>query len=363
MRIFTGIFALLFALYLVGCSGANDTDADVQATVIGIGHIPTLVIEGDGTFLNIYSSRHFVADEEIFRKFTEATGIGINVIQASSGQFVERLRIEGANTSADLIIAADGGILSNAKNRGLLQPVYSDILHNNVPSCLRDADNYFYAMSFRARIIAFANDNDLPISVANYDDLASNALNGRILLRPGNHLYNISLLASLIDIYGYDTAFRWAQDVNNNRARNPQGNDRDQIRAISAGVGDIALINSYYLGLMLHSPDNEEIRAAENISIVFPNQSTTGTHINISGVAVPRYSSNVDAAIRFMEFVTSAQIQQFIADTNFEYPANPLAYPPDFLLDYGDFSKQDINFDALYEYHIQAVEILNIVGW
>ena len=315
------------------------------------------LIEGTEGYINIYSSRHFLADEEIFRRFTEATGIGINVIFAHGGQVVERLRIEGESTQSDLIISDDGGILSNAKSHGLIMPVSSALLEANVPAQLRDRDNYWFALSYRARVLAMLEPN----LFKNYNDLAADGVN--VLLRPGNHLYNISLLASIIDIYGHDVALSWANSINNNRARNPQGNDRDQMSALVAGLGDVAMVNNYYLGLLLNSSNPEEVQVGESIYIVFPNQDTSGTHINISGMAVPLHSTNVEGAIAFMEFMTSEEIQTFLSHENYEFPVNINATAHPMLEGHLPFLKQDIDFTVLYKNHIQAIEIINIVGW
>lgn len=322
-----------------------------------------LEIAGDEGVLNIYSSRHFDADEIIFIQFAEETGIGVNVIHASSGEFVQRLITEGENTQADLIIAADGGILNNAKSHGLLQPVYSEILNNNVPHYLRDSDNYWYAMSYRARIIAYSTDRVNSNEITTYQDLSTPQFYNRVLIRPSSNIYNISLLASLIEIYGDEEATSWARGITNNRARNPQGNDRDQIIAIASGVGDATLVNTYYLGLMLNSTNAEEVRVAEDVSIIFPNQECTGTHINISGMAVTAHASNLENAIRFMEFITDIEQQNFITNNNFEFPVNPNAEINPLLASWGDFKMQQIDFSALAENNIRSVEILNIVGW
>ena len=318
-------------------------------------------IHGEYGHINVYSSRHFAADEQLFRSFTEATGIGVNVIYAGSGQFVERLRIEGSATPADLIITEDGGVISHAKSIGLLQSVNSDVLNQNIPLNFRDNDNYWFALSYRARVLAVAADTLSTNIPQTYQDLASGRFD--VLLRPGGHIYNISLLASLIDIYGYDYALRWAMDVFNSRARNPQGNDRDQAAAIAAGIGDIALINSYYLGLLLSSNNPEEVMVGQNLQLIFPNQQNSGTHINISAMAVPYYSSNLEGAVSFMEFATDVAQQSFIANANYEFPVNDKAEVPYFLREFMPFEIQNIDFATLYENHILAVQILNIVGW
>lgn len=313
-------------------------------------------IEGERGYINIYSARHFEADEEMFRDFTEATGIGVNVIFAASGQIIERLRIEGEHTPASLVISADGGALSNGAAHGFFQPVTSPLIESQIPDNFRDRDNLWHGLSYRARVLAVIDED-----IQNYQDLATEGKS--LLLRPGNHIYNVSLLASLIDIYGYDYAFEWARAVNNNRARTPQGNDRDQAIALYAGLGNAALMNSYYLGLLLASGNPQEVAVGEGIRLIFPNQDTTGTHINISGMAVPYYAPNPAGAIEFIEFATSVPVQNFIADENYEFPVNPNARVPAILAEHVPFNVQDINWEALHQNHISAVEIMNIIGW
>jgi len=357
-----GIVVLLIA-FLTSCMHSDNTSyADaIPAVAQRQGLHEFLIASQTGEYLNIYSSRHFEADEEIFRRFTQETGIGINVIHATSGQIVSRLALEGERTGADLIIAADGGILSHAKAENLLQPISSDILSSQIPANLRDPDNYWYAMSYRARVIAVANDID--IAVEKYEDLGADVFSNEVLLRPGNSLYNVSLLASLIDIYGFDDAFEWAKNTYNNSARHPQGNDRDQITGIFAGTGSVTLINSYYLGLMASSNDAMEIAAADSVSVVFPNQQTSGTHINISGMAVSKHANNPEIAVQFMEFMTREDMQSFISEVNFEFPVNQQATLNPFLQQLGDFKIQQIDFSSLHTNHIRAVEIMTVVGW
>ncbi|MCL1924603.1 MAG: extracellular solute-binding protein [Defluviitaleaceae bacterium] len=301
----------------------------------------------EGT-INIYSARHFVADEHIFRRFTEETGIGVNVVHAHGGQVIARLAAEGSGTEADLIIADDGAMLSNARSQGLLQIPTAEALQAagfgtldlNSNLNLHDPQGYWYALSYRARIIAT---NDYNIEINSYLDLADERFAGEILLRPGNHMYNISLLASIIELYGFDEALAWAESIVNNIARNPQGNDRDQINAIEAGLGSVALVNTYYLALM------QEEGHGEDVYLIFPEN----THINISGMAIPRYSNNVSGAIAFMQFALSEYAQNILTNYNNEFSIN---YVP-------SFNTAPIDFEALYRNHIYAINIMNIVGW
>ena len=315
-------------------------------------------IEGNNGMLNIYSSRHFEADEDVFRLFTEETGIGVNVIAASEGSFVERLRIEGSSSLADLVIAADAGIISFGKSEDMWLPVHSHTLEDQIPANFRDPDETWFAMTYRGRVIATV---DPTLEINSYLDLAEKDY--PIILRAGNHIYNRGLLASIIDIYGYDAALDWAFGVMSNSVRTPQGNDRGNLNAIYGGLADVTLINSYYLGLMLTSDNPEERMVGENIHLIFPTAEFGGTHINISAMAVPTFSNNPEAAVLFMEFITRPEIQTFLSTANFEFPVNPDATVNDILADRLPFDKQNIDLSSYYENLIQAVEILNIVGW
>lgn len=296
----------------------------------GHGHDHTMFewnIEGIYDPINIYSARHFLADEQIFRAFTEATGIGVNVIHANAGQIVARLDAEGAGTEADLIISDDGAMLSNAQSRGLLAPISS-------------TGHYFQALSYRARIIAAIEEFD----ITSYTDLMDDSFRGEILLRPGNHMYNISLLAFIIQMYGFDTALEWAEAMVENAARTPSGNDRDQIIALEAGIGSVALVNTYYLGLL------QDEGLASNVSLIWPHI----THINVSGMAIPTHSSNPEGAEAFIQFALSEYAQNILVTQNNEFSV--LGRSPNFF-------NEAINFDDLYRNHIDAINIMNIVGW
>lgn len=313
--------------------------------------------------VNIYTARHYEVDEEIYKKFTEETGIKVNVVKGEAEELIERLKREGESTQADLFVTVDGGVLANAKKNGVLQPVTSDTINKNVPEHLRDTDNQWIGLATRARIIAYAKDRVNPDELSTYEDLTNEKWKGRLLVRSSTSLYNQSLLASFIELNGEEKAEQWAQGIVNNFARQPDGGDRDQAKAIAAGIGDVAIMNTYYVGLMANSDDPEEVKVAESIGVFFPNQETNGTHVNISGIGLTKHSKNKENAIKLIEYMTDVEAQEFLSAHNYEFPVNPKAGLPALLEDWGEFKIQKINFDTLGEHNKKAIEIFNKTGW
>jgi iron(III) transport system substrate-binding protein len=317
----------------------------------------------DAGEVNLYTDRHYDTDEALYNKFTEETGIKVNVVKGKSDELIERLDREGEDTQADLLITADAGRLFRAKDKGLLQSVESNILNSNIPENLRDKDNNWFGLTVRGRVIVYSLDRVNPEELSTYEDLTNEKWNGKILVRSSSNIYNQSLLASMIALEGEEKAKEWAKGILNNMAREPQGNDRAQATAVVAGEGDIAIMNTYYIGKMLNSSNEEEVKVAENVGVFFPNQDTTGTHINVSGVGLTKHSQNSENAIKLIEFLASEEAQKEFAQANYEYPVNPNVEPSDLLKSWGDFRTQDINISLLGEYNQKAVEIFNEIGW
>jgi len=316
-----------------------------------------------GGEVNIYTARHYDVDAELYTKFTEATGIKVNVVEGKAPELIERLTREGASTPADLFITVDGGILNTAKTADLLQPVTSSVIDAQVPADLRDVDSEWIGLSTRARVIVYAKDRVNPAELSTYEDLATDKWKGRLLVRSATNLYNQSLLASFIEINGEEATEKWAAGIAANLARDPEGGDRDQAKAIAAGVGDVAIMNTYYVGRMTVSEDKEEVKVAENIGVFFPNQETTGTHLNLSGAGLIKHSKNKENAIKLIEFLTAPEAQAIISQANFEYPVNAGAELPEILKSWGEFRHQQIDFAAYGTHNPKAVEIANKVGW
>ena len=313
--------------------------------------------------INIYTHRHYDSDKILFKKFTDITGIEVNVIKGSADQLIQRLQSEGNNSPADILLTVDAGRLVRAKDMGLLEPVSSKILTKNVPEMMRDSENHWFGLSVRARVIAYAKDRIKENELSTYEDLADPKWSGKIVVRSSNNIYNQSLLASLINENGSKKALKWAKSVRNNMARKPRGNDRDQARAVASGVADLAIINTYYLGLLANSSDKADREVAEKLNIFFPNQNGRGTHINISGVAVTKSSKNKKEAIRFIEFLTDEDNQRIFSEANYEYPLDYNNSKSKIHLKWGRFKADNIDLTILGKNNAEAVKIFDLAGW
>jgi len=313
--------------------------------------------------VNVYTHRHYEADQKLFDMFTEATGIKVNVVSASADELIQKLELEGANSPADVLITVDAGRLHRAESKGLLQPVSSETLNTNIPAKFRDPEGYWFGLTFRARILAYSTERVNPEELTTYEGLTEAKWKGRILTRSSENIYNQSLLASIIANVGKEGAEQWAAGLLANMARTPKGSDRDQVKAVAAGEGDVAIVNTYYIGIMLNDANEEERKAAEKIAIFFPNQEDRGTHINISGAGVTKYSPNKENAVKLLEFLSNQDSQEFLANINFEYPVNPKAEFSDLLKKWGSFKADDLNLSVLGDNNSEAVLIFDKVGW
>ncbi len=317
----------------------------------------------DEGVVNVYTHRHYKADDELFAKFTEETGIKVNIVNASADELIQRLETEGDNSNADLLITVDAGRLYRAQSKDLLQPIQSEILEKNIASEYREKNGYWYGLTYRARIIAYSKDRVNPEDIKTYEDLASFKWKDKVLIRSSENIYNQSLLASIILANGEDGAKEWAEGVVANMARSPKGSDRDQVKALASGEGDVAVVNTYYIGLMLHDKNVEERKAGESVGVIFPNQDGRGTHINISGVGVTKYAPNRENAIKLIEFLSGKEAQQTLANLNYEYPINPEANKASILQVWGDFKVDSVELYKLGVYNSKAVKIFDEVGW
>ncbi|MDF0728102.1 Fe(3+) ABC transporter substrate-binding protein [Cytobacillus sp. S13-E01] len=358
-RLFVVAASILVLVGLVGC-GANqskpvESTADNKETIKNE--------ETKDQVVNVYTARNYEADEAVFKMFTEETGIKVNVVKAKAEELIERIKREGESTEADLFITVDGGILANAKKNDILQPINSEVVNKNVPENLRDVDNNWIGMSTRARVIVYSKDRVAPEDLSTYEDLTSEKWNGKVLARSSTNLYNQSLLASFIELNGEEQAEEWAKGIVTNFARQPDGGDRDQAKAIAAGTGDVAIMNTYYVGLMANSSEPEEVKVAEGLGVFFPNQETNGTHVNISGIGLTKYSKNPENATKLIEYITSVMAQEYLSANNYEFPVNVDAAKPEILQSWGDFKMQELNFDTLGEHNQKAIEIFNKTGW
>lgn len=313
--------------------------------------------------VNVYTHRHYQTDQPIFKKFETLTGIQVNILKAGADELINRLELEGDHSPADLLITVDAARLHRAKVKGLLQSVSSSTLNAAVPEHFRDQENAWFGLTARARIIAYSKERVDPTDLGTYEDLADPKWQGEILVRSSANIYNQSLLASIIAAKGSDAARTWAAGVVKNMARTPKGNDRDQIRAINDGIGDIALVNSYYLGRMSNSSDPADRAVAQAVGIYFPNQAGRGTHVNVSGAGITANAPNKDNAILLMEFLTNIESQQIFAANNYEYPVRQDTDPASILASWGEFKSDSSPLSTLGEYNAEAVAIFDEVGW
>ncbi|PKR77238.1 Fe(3+) ABC transporter substrate-binding protein [Halalkalibacillus sediminis] len=361
---------LLSSLLLVAC-GNNDSSEDESDDTEGsesTGEENNDSEDSESTAeesgeVNLYTSRHYDIDDEIYAAFTEETGIEVNIINGSADELIERMKREGEATEADLFFTADAGRLHRAKEQDLLQPIESETLSANIPQKLRDQDNEWFGLTKRARVIVYHKDRVDESELSTYEALAEPEWEDRVLIRSSENIYNQSLLASMIEMNGRDEAKAWAEGIVENMGRTPQGGDRDQAKGVVAGEGDVAIMNTYYLGGMLNSADEEEVKVAEQLGIFFPNQDSTGTHVNVSGVGVAKHSKNKENAVQLIEYLSSKDAQHEFASANYEYPVNEDVAPADVLKDWGDFTEQDINLSILGENNAEAVRIFNEVDW
>ena len=310
--------------------------------------------------VNIYSYRQPFLVEPLFEAFTRDTGIKVNVVFAREG-LVERLAQEGRNSPADLLLTTDIGVLLDAVKAGLAAPVGTPKLEAAVPAQYRDPEGLWYGLTVRARIIVTAKDRVTPGAITRYEDLASPELKGRICTRSGKHLYNVALIGSMIAHHGEAEAEQWLRGVKANLAQRPQGNDRAQVKAITEGVCDVAIINSYYMGAMLADP--EQRAWAESVNIVFPNQDDRGTHVNISGVLLTQNPPNHDNAVRLLEFLTDDQAQEIYAESNNEYPVKPGVKASALLSSWGDFEADELPLAKIAELRGDAIRMVDRVGY
>lgn len=339
------------ALMLLAACGGQTSQSNQEATATD-----TLVV-------NVYTHRHYDADKQLFAEFEKETGIKVNVKTASADELQKLMEMEGANCPADLLLTVDAGRLVRAKDKGLLQAVQSEILNANIPANLRDSEGYWYSLTQRGRVIVYNKAKVKPADLSTYEDLTSAKWKKRVLVRPSDNIYNQSLLASIIAHKGEEGALQWAKGIVANMAREPKGNDRDQIYAVANGEGDVALVNTYYLGQMLNSKEAADTVAAQKIGIFFPNQADRGTHMNVSGGGIAKYSPNKANAIKLLEFLASDQAQKVFAEANQEYPVKPGIPLSATLSGWGAFKGDTLSIVELGKLNATAVKVFDAAGW
>ncbi len=310
--------------------------------------------------VNIYSYRQAFLLEPLLNAFTEETGVKTNVVFAKNG-LSERLEREGDNSPADLVMTVDISRLSELVEKDLTASVSNPTLAENIPENLRHPDGKWFALTTRGRMIYTSVERVEEGEITTYEQLADDKWNDRICTRSGKHPYNIALISSMIAHHGEQQTQEWLQGVKDNLARKPQGGDRDQIKAIAAGVCDVAIGNSYYYGAMLE--DENQRPAAEKARMVFPNSDGRGTHINISGVALTKSAPNRENAIKLMEFLSAQKAQKIYAEANTEYPANPEVEASGIVASWGDLNPDSLSLQKIADHHDTAVRMVDRVDY
>jgi iron(III) transport system substrate-binding protein len=312
--------------------------------------------------LNLYSARHYQTDEALYSDFTRQTGIKINRIEAGENELLERIKNEGTNSPADVFITVDAARLAKADELNLFAPVRSKVLEARIPAHMRTAD--WYAISSRARVIVYNKGTVNPADVQNYEDLANGKLKGKVCVRSGSHPYNLSLGAALFEHLGEARTEAWAKGLVANLARAPKGGDTDQIKSVAAGECGVALANTYYVARMMRSDKPEDKKAMAAVGLVWPNQKTSGTHVNISGAGVLKHAPHKEAAVKFLEYLTSDQAQLYLANGNNEWPVVPTVKVQNPALEaMGKFKADTINVGSLATHQPAVQKIFDRAGW
>ena len=313
--------------------------------------------------VNLYSARHYQTDEALYTEFTQQTGIRVNRIEASGDVLIERMKNEANNSPADVYMSVDAGTLWRAENEGIFAPVSSDILNARIPENIRHPEGLWFGFSTRARVIVYNKELVSGDDVLRYEDLADEDLNGMVCIRSSSNIYNLSLMASLIKHHGAEGAEEWAKAVVGNFARDPQGGDTDQIRAVASGECGVALANSYYYARLMLSDDPQDQAVVDATAVIFPNQHDRGAHVNISGAGLAANAPHPENAVRFLEYLSSPSAQKYFAGGSNEYPAVDGLLENPALLELGAFKADKINVSVYGINQPEAQRVFDRAGW
>lgn len=315
--------------------------------------------------VNVYSARKEALIKPLFDQFTTDTGIQVNLVTGRADALLQRLIREGANTPADMLLTVDAGRLHRAQQAGVLSPVNSKTLIENIPSQYRSPDNTWFGLSLRTRTVVYAKDRVKKDAISSYNDLALPRWKHKLCVRSSNNIYNQSMIAAQIAHHGVQHTESWTKALVANFARPPQGGDRDQIRAVAAGQCDVALVNSYYLAQMINSNREADRKAAGKVELLWLDQAAgdNGAHVNISGAGLTQAAGNRDNAIRLLEYLSAARAQQWYANTNYEFPVMPGVSVGKTLQDWGAVTMDQLPLIKLGEHNADAVRLMDRVGW
>ncbi len=318
----------------------------------------------DNKVLNLYSSRHYQTDEALYANFTKLTGIKVNRIEAGEDALIERVRNEGERSPADVLVTVDAGRLWRAEQLGFFQPVKSAVLDARIPASFREPNGQWFGFSLRARLIAYNKAKVKATEVPSYESLADPKWKGRICMRSSTNIYNLSLMGAMIDHLGEAKAEQWAQGVKANLARDPKGGDTDQLKSVAAGECDVTISNQYYYARLLRSGKPDEREVGEKVGVVFPNQASWGTHVNISGAGVMKHAPNREAAVKFLEYLAGDEAQRYFAEGNNEWPVVASVKPDNPVLKMlGEFKRDALNVAMLGRNQPNSQKIYDRVAW
>lgn len=315
--------------------------------------------------LNLYNARHYQTDEALYANFTKATGIKINRIDGKEDEMFERIRREGTASPADVFLTVDAARLQLADEAGLFAPVRSKVLESRIPAEFRDTQgNHWFGFSFRARVVAYHKDKVKPADVDTFLEMADPKLKGKLCVRSGGHVYNRTLMAAMIHHHGDQKAEAWARGIVANLAREPKGGDTDQIRAVAAGECDVGITNHYYYARLMASTKPEDQEVVRRVALVFPDQGTVGTHLNISGGGMLKHAPNKEAAVKFLEYLASDEAQAYFANGNNEWPVVPGAkFDNPQLAAMGKFKVDKLSAATLARDTPKAQRMIDRAGW
>lgn len=344
----------------------NTGIAKVAAAILALA--ATATVYAQENVLNLYSARHYKTDEQLYANFTKQTGIKINRIEADDNQLIERLKNEGKNSPADVILMVDAARLWRAQIDGRFQPVKSKVLDSRIPANLRGKDDgqgsEWFGFSTRGRIIVHNKVSVKPEDVATYESLADPKNKGKVCTRSGSHPYMLSMIGSMVERNGEAATEKWAQGMVANFARPPRGGDTDQIKGVASGECGVAVANTYYYVRLLRSTKPGDKEMMDKVGFVWPNQQTSGTHLNISGGAVAKYAPHREAAVKFLEYLASDEAQIYFANGNNEWPVVASAVAKNPTLDaMGKFKAENISIATIGKNQIAAQRILDRVGY
>ena len=320
--------------------------------------------------LNLYSARHYQTDEQLYANFTRVTGIRINRVDADDAGIIARLKAEGSASPADVILLVDAARLVRGEQDGLFQPVRSKVLEDAIPTQYRGAagadGSQWFGFSTRARVIVYDKSRVKPEDIDTYEELADPKNKGKVCTRSGSHPYNLTLWGTMLERLGEQRTEAWLRGLVGNMAREPKGGDTDQIRAVAAGECQIAVTNSYYIARLIKSGKPEDKAVMDKVGVVFPNQASTGTHVNISGGAVARHAKNRDNAVRFLEYLAGPEAQAYFADGNNEWPTARGARVQNAALNAiggGDFKADEIPLARVAASQVKVQQMLDRIGF